>query len=161
MYTAWISLICPGAALYMNSWFYLAWIVPLHITWHLLVKQEGKTRGLLRWADIGRIRERAGQQCLEIFDRTGRKRIRVEYQLNGFETLRNRLYENICVSGQGVRSRDFSKNPVYHLFYWACGIGFSWLGLYIGQNSSPVLGFGGMSLLAALRKAWSMFFKNT
>ena len=112
--------------------------------WHT---HESKPRGLLRWADIGRIRERAGQQCLEIFDRTGRKRIRVEYQLTGFEGLRNRLYENIRLSGERARGRDFSKNPGYHLFYWACGIGFSWLGLYIGQNSSPVLGFGGMSLL--------------
>jgi hypothetical protein len=112
--------------------------------WHT---HEGKPRGLLRWADIGRIRERAGQQCLEIFDRTGRRRIRVEYQLTGFESLRNRLYENIRLSGERARGRDFSKNPGYHLFYWACGIGFSWLGLYIGQNSSPVLGFGGMSLL--------------
>ena len=40
MYAAWVSLICPGAALYLNSWFYLAWLVPLHIIWHLLVKKE-------------------------------------------------------------------------------------------------------------------------
>ena len=150
--TLMISLMCMGLFGFLAgvAWNSLKKIPRAYITadddglWHT---RDGKTRGLLRWADIGRIRERAGQQCLEIFDRTGRKRIRVEYQLNGFEALRNRLYENIPLSGDGVRRRDFSKNLVYHLFYWACGIGFSWLGLYIGQNGSPVLGFGGMSLL--------------
>lgn len=40
MYTAWITFICPGIALYLNSWFYLFWILMLHLLWHQLVKKE-------------------------------------------------------------------------------------------------------------------------
>ena len=112
--------------------------------WHT---HDGKTRGLLRWTDIGRIRERAGQQCLEIYDRTGRRRIRVEYQVTQFEILRQMICEKMPQTGPEARGRDFSKKPVFHFLYGGCFLGFSWLGLYIGQNGSPVLGFGGMSLL--------------
>lgn len=52
---------------------------------------EGKAKGLLRREDIGRVRDRAARPCLDIFDRTDRRRIRVEYQLNGFEALRGLL----------------------------------------------------------------------
>ena len=40
MYTAWITFICPGMALYLNSWFYLLWVSLLHLIWHRLVKKE-------------------------------------------------------------------------------------------------------------------------
>ncbi|MBF0202885.1 MAG: hypothetical protein HQK67_00935 [Desulfamplus sp.] len=40
MYAAWITFICPGLALYLNSWFYLFWVLLLHLLWHKLVKKE-------------------------------------------------------------------------------------------------------------------------
>ena len=40
MYAAWITFICPGLALYLNSWFYIFWIFVLHMLWHRLVKKE-------------------------------------------------------------------------------------------------------------------------
>lgn len=40
MYAAWITFICPGIALYLNSWFYLFWVLLLHLLWHKLVKKE-------------------------------------------------------------------------------------------------------------------------
>ena len=40
MYAAWITFICPGVALYLNSWFYLFWVLLLHLLWHKLVKEE-------------------------------------------------------------------------------------------------------------------------
>lgn len=40
MYAAWITFVCPGAALYLNSWFYLLWVFMLHLLWHQLVKKE-------------------------------------------------------------------------------------------------------------------------
>ncbi|MFO7713590.1 methyltransferase family protein [Desulfosarcina sp.] len=40
MYTAWITFISPGVALYLNSWFYLFWVLLLHLLWHKLVKKE-------------------------------------------------------------------------------------------------------------------------
>ena len=40
MYAAWITFICPGLALYLNSWLYLLWVLSLHLLWHQLVKTE-------------------------------------------------------------------------------------------------------------------------
>jgi len=40
MYAAWITLLCPGLALYLNSWLYLIWIVLMHLLWHNLVDRE-------------------------------------------------------------------------------------------------------------------------
>lgn len=40
MYTAWITFICPGAVLYLNSYIYFLWIVLIHIVWHRLIKKE-------------------------------------------------------------------------------------------------------------------------
>jgi protein-S-isoprenylcysteine O-methyltransferase Ste14 len=40
MYAAWITFICPGIALYFNSWLYLLWVLVLHLIWHPLVKKE-------------------------------------------------------------------------------------------------------------------------
>lgn len=40
MYAAWITFICPGTALYLNSWLYLFWVLLLHLLWHRLVKKE-------------------------------------------------------------------------------------------------------------------------
>lgn len=115
----------------------------------LWYKHESKEHGLLRWEDISRIRERAARQCLDIFDRSGRRRIRVEYQLDRFETLRRLLNDKAHLSNDAARPGEFSKGAVYHLFYGACVLGFALLGLYVGRNGSPVLGFGGMSLMVA------------
>lgn len=43
MYAAWITFICPGIALVLNSWFYLFWICLLHLLWHKLVQREELT----------------------------------------------------------------------------------------------------------------------
>jgi len=40
MYAAWITFICPGLALYLNSWLYWVWILSLHLLWHKLVEKE-------------------------------------------------------------------------------------------------------------------------
>ena len=41
IYAAWITFICPGIALYLNSLFYLFWVFLLHLLWHkLLIKEE-------------------------------------------------------------------------------------------------------------------------
>lgn len=40
MYAAWITFICLGAALYLNSWVFLAWALLLQPVWHFLVTTE-------------------------------------------------------------------------------------------------------------------------
>ena len=42
LYAAWITFICPGAALYLGSWVLLAWALSLHPVWHRLVIREEK-----------------------------------------------------------------------------------------------------------------------
>jgi polar amino acid transport system substrate-binding protein len=42
MYAAWITLICPGVALILNSWLAVLWIFILHPIWHQLAKREEK-----------------------------------------------------------------------------------------------------------------------
>jgi len=42
LYTAWITVILPGGALYLNSWIILSAAVLLHPIWHRLVRQEEK-----------------------------------------------------------------------------------------------------------------------
>ncbi len=42
MYAAWITFICPGVALFFNSWTMLLWPLLLHPVWHLLVAWEEK-----------------------------------------------------------------------------------------------------------------------
>lgn len=42
MYTAWITLIAAGAALWCNSWIMLAGPIVLHLLWHWLVPWEEK-----------------------------------------------------------------------------------------------------------------------
>jgi protein-S-isoprenylcysteine O-methyltransferase Ste14 len=40
MYAAWITFICPGVTLYLNSWLYFGWVLLLHLLWHNLVIKE-------------------------------------------------------------------------------------------------------------------------
>jgi protein-S-isoprenylcysteine O-methyltransferase Ste14 len=40
MYTAWITFISLGVALYLNSWFSIFWFIILHIIWHKLIIHE-------------------------------------------------------------------------------------------------------------------------
>ena len=42
MYAAWISGICVGVALWLNSWVFLLWVAALHPVWHGLVPYEEK-----------------------------------------------------------------------------------------------------------------------
>ena len=42
MYAAWITFVSLGAALYLNSWVFLFWVVLLHPIWHQLVVREEK-----------------------------------------------------------------------------------------------------------------------
>jgi protein-S-isoprenylcysteine O-methyltransferase Ste14 len=42
MYAAWITLILPAVALYLNSWIFLFFVVLTHPIWHQLVIREEK-----------------------------------------------------------------------------------------------------------------------
>jgi protein-S-isoprenylcysteine O-methyltransferase Ste14 len=40
LYASFLSAAVPGIALYLDHWIYLAWIVALHVLWHLVVAPE-------------------------------------------------------------------------------------------------------------------------
>ena len=110
----------------------------------------GKNKGLISWERITNVKERAYMQCLDLMDHDGKKLLRVEYQLLGFEHLRDTLNEKTSNANPEIRQSTFSKPPRYHLFYLAYVVGFSALGLYVGADGSPLLGYGAMSALVAV-----------
>ncbi|MBI9086300.1 MAG: isoprenylcysteine carboxylmethyltransferase family protein [Desulfobacterales bacterium] len=61
MYAAWISVICSGAALILNSWVLVLWVAALHLIWHRLVPYEENM-----------MRKRFGNAYDAYADRTGR-----------------------------------------------------------------------------------------
>ena len=61
MYAAWITSICSGVILYLNSWVLLFWPVLLHPIWHSLVSKEEIT-----------MLENSGDEYREYAIRTGR-----------------------------------------------------------------------------------------
>lgn len=116
----------------------------------LWYKHKQKKDGLVPWKKIGKIKERLYLQCLDILDSDGRKLIRIEYQLNNFEVLRNILNDKLSDWLPKSQQSSFSKNVLYHFFYGACIIGFSWLGLYVGRHSNPWFGYIGMGILVII-----------
>ncbi len=109
----------------------------------------GKDQGLIHWQQITKVKERVHLQCLDLLDCDGRKLLRVEYQLTGFEILRALINDNMSYSISQLKQSTFSKNPLHHWFYWAGILGFSALGFYFGSEGNPLLGFGGMSFVVA------------
>ena len=61
MYAAWITFICSGVILYLNSWILLFLPLLLHPIWHRLVKKEEKV-----------MLENFGNEYLEYAEQTGR-----------------------------------------------------------------------------------------
>ncbi len=112
--------------------------------WYLHI---GKDNGLIPWDKIHTLKERLYMQRLDLLDIDNQELLRVEYQLQGFEMLREILNERAGAKNKNLDQSSFSKGPFYHLFYLAAVIGFSALGIYVGKNGDPLLGYGAMSVL--------------
>lgn len=69
MYAAWISFICPGVALCLNSWVYLVWALVLHPLWHNLVGREEKTMEAVFGNEYRDYASRTGRFILRLFQR--------------------------------------------------------------------------------------------
>lgn len=69
-----------------------------------------RASSLVRWSDIARFRDRPLLQRLELLDRTGRVLARLEYQLEGFGTLRR-----IVVERTGLANPRRTVNGVHAL----------------------------------------------
>ena len=113
-------------------------------------KHIGRKKGLVPWKRIAVINERAFLQCLDLIDSRESRLIPVEYQLQDFEILRGILQERIRLPVIEGRRKSFSKSMAYHLFYAFCIIGFSCLGIFLGADDSPILGYGGAGILVTV-----------
>jgi hypothetical protein len=111
----------------------------------LWYRHAGREKGLVPWARIASIKERALLQRLDLLDSRETCLIRLEYQLQDFEILRVLLQARASLAGVDTRRRSFAKNPVYHLFYLGGIVGFFCLGLYLGSQS-PVLVYCGTGI---------------
>jgi len=110
----------------------------------------GKENGLVPWGKIARVKERSYQQCLDLLDYNGARLLKVEYQLNGFEIIRNTLNEKTSRKTSARHQSKFQKSQLYHMFYGVAILGFAALGFYVGSNGNPVLGYGGMGALIVI-----------
>jgi hypothetical protein len=111
---------------------------------------NGKDKGLIPWKRIVKVKEKAYMQCLDLLDSNGNKLLRVEYQLLGFEYIREILNDKTSDADPEIKKLTFSKKTHYHFFYLLGVLGFSALGLYVGANNSPLLGYGAMSVLVVV-----------
>ena len=107
----------------------------------------GKDKGLIAWDKIHRIKERPYKQRLDLLCTDNQELLKVEYQLHGFEMLRDVLNERAGAQDSDLDQSKFSKGLLYHLFYLAGVVGFTALGLYVGAGGNPLLGYGAMSVL--------------
>lgn len=107
----------------------------------------GKANGLIPWGRIHKVKERLYMQRLDLLGNDNQELLRVEYQLLGFEMLRELLNERAGSQDKDLEQTSFSKGPFYHFFYLVGVIGFSTIGLYLGKNGNPLLGYGAMSVL--------------
>jgi hypothetical protein len=112
-------------------------------------KHLGKEQGLIPWGNISKIKERAYMQRLDLIDSNGALLLKVEYQLLGFEILRSIIFENIDHEGPELSRKEFKKGVSYHVIQLSGVLVFAALGIYVGANGSPILGYGAMSLMVA------------
>lgn len=110
-------------------------------------KHLGKEQGLTPWGNISKVKERAYMQRLDLIDLSGGLLLKVEYQLLGFEILRSIIFENIDNESPDLSRKEFKKGILYHVFQISGVLVFSALGIYVGADGNPILGYGAMSLM--------------
>ncbi|QIA65020.1 hypothetical protein GT360_15775 [Vibrio astriarenae] len=90
---------------------------------HVAVDQDGiwylhlgKSKGLIPWNRICRVKERAGSQRLDLVDINDDILIKVSYQLEGFRALKAFIVDHIDMDFK-VDNVSSSKNVLYHVGY--------------------------------------------
>jgi hypothetical protein len=102
--------------------------------------KDGKADGLVRWEEIISVKERQYGQRLELLGADGNSLIKLEYQLVGFEKLRQIVLSKIHQPNLDIKSpATLGKSIGYHVFTMAAIFGFTTLAYYVGQKR-PVLG---------------------
>ncbi|MFH2044047.1 MAG: hypothetical protein ABIK92_02755 [Pseudomonadota bacterium] len=106
-----------------------------------------KKESLISWKSIANIKERPAMQRLDLIGQDGSLLLKIEYQLENFDRLRNLLIDRIDIKQYQYLPIIFSKKIIYHLFYFICILGLLSLGWHVGQKR-PVFGYGAAAILA-------------
>lgn len=84
----------------------------------------------LHWSDLGKVKEKAYFQRLDLFDKRGVKVLSIEYQLEGFEDLRRIVLVQV---GRNTTIRlpvHYAKGWFFHVLYWGLIAMLSYAGYY-------------------------------
>jgi hypothetical protein len=115
--------------------------------WPTVLNRE---TAIVKWGEITRVRERPALQRLELVDRYGVVKMRLEYQLQAFERIRAIVLERAALAKQARAGNGTYTMPWWHHpFSVGAMFGFSLLGWYAGQTN-PILGYGGMAAVVVV-----------
>jgi hypothetical protein len=122
--------------------------------WYLPRKREPM---FMAWADVARVRVQDTQQRLVLFDATGCRRIRLEYQLEDFGRLRDFVLRHT----KAMRLREPTMDVFHRTWINKCVLLggavpfllFAWLSFHQGQPGPSLffVGFAGLLLVALTR----------
>jgi protein-S-isoprenylcysteine O-methyltransferase Ste14 len=65
LYASFLSVAVPGIALFLNNWVFVAWLVALHILWHLVVRPEER----MMQAEFGEVYQTYARRTGRFFPR--------------------------------------------------------------------------------------------
>ncbi|MEH0018094.1 MAG: hypothetical protein V6Z89_00505 [Desulfobacter sp.] len=129
--------------------FYIIRMIPKN---SIVIDEDGiwyeylnKKDGLIPWKSIEDIKEKLIGQRLVLICR-GVPAMKIEYQISNFESLRSILADKVSINIKDYQFSEYAKPYSYHIFYFACLIGFAFLGFYVGKTN-PFLGYLGMAVV--------------
>lgn len=121
----------------------------------------GRDTGLIPWDELHAVREGTLTLALKLYNASDEKLMRVEYQLQGFDTLRDILYDHVV---DPHRTPDFpstyTKDRHYHPAYAAIMALLVLFGIVVGTVGKSVLGVFIIAILAimlAYDYLWSVY----
>ena len=96
-----------------------------------------KASGLIPWNKIHRLKEEHLHQCMDIFDFSGSKVMRAEYELTNFVVLRNRLLDKVAHNNQLELADCFAASNIRRILVYGATLVLILLAGYFGGNLSP------------------------
>ena len=102
-------------------------------------------QGVIPWGNIAKLKERSIRQYLDLFDSHDNRVLRIDYRLDGFEQLRDIIVDKIIRQKLEYAQSSFARGSLYHAGFLVVTLCLFVLGLYVGKNLNPVIGYGILS----------------
>lgn len=109
----------------------------------LWYKYQTKNNGLIPWENICSIKERSLKQCLELYDSNKKKMIRIEYQLEGFNQIRDVVVSKLSKNIKDSLPREFKKEAIYKILNNVSCLLFIALAVYLYREAGIIYGVMG------------------